>query len=365
MTLDELRSVAPAWSLPAAAIAFGLVWGSFLNVVIHRVPREMSVVRPASHCPACGKPIAGYDNVPVLSYVILRGRARCCGARMSPRYPLVELLGGALSLAILELIVLKLPGTEPAARALAIYGADFALALALVAAAFIDAEHMFLPDTITYGGMVLGVGTASFRDVVELGGTRAMHMGDAAMGALIGFLVIWLPFTFLYKGLLGRTGMGLGDAKLVALAGAWFGWKGALFALFAGALQGTPYTLALRVLGVKPKLPDAVVADLEELKKAAEAGDEEARRELEADPLAEDEDPFLIRLFVTKILRREWRPKEEPEEATGAADDPPPEPRARIPFGPFLILGILELLFFSDVLLTRVTAFFTHGLALD
>src|SRR4051812_35371647 len=100
MTLGEILAMFPRGFVPAAAFAFGLLWGSFLNVVIYRVPLEMSVVSPPSHCPGCGKPVAAYDNVPLLSYVILRGRARCCGTRMSPRYPLVELLGGALSLAI-------------------------------------------------------------------------------------------------------------------------------------------------------------------------------------------------------------------------------------------------------------------------
>ncbi len=348
MTLAELRSLVPAWFLPVVAIALGLLWGSFLNVVIHRVPREMSVVRPASHCPACGKPIAAWDNVPVFSYVILRGRARCCGARMSPRYPIVELIGGALSFAILELIVLKMPGSSPAARAIAIYGADFALALALVAAAFIDAEHMFLPDTITLGGIVVGIATASFRDLT---------IQDAAIGAAVGFLVVWLPFTFLYKGLLGRTGMGMGDAKLVALAGAWFGWPGALVALFGGAIQGSLYALALRLLGVEPKLPAAVVADLEELRKAAEAGDEEAKKELEEDPLAEDDDPFLVRWFVTKVLRREWK-REAPEQEDDANEPEPP--RARIPFGPFLIFAVLELLFFRYFLLGTAAQWFAR-----
>ena len=89
----------PLWFLRGLTIAFGLIWGSFLNVVIYRVPREMSVAFPASHCPACGKPVRAFDNLPVLSYVILRGKARCCQASLSVRYPLVELIGGALSLA--------------------------------------------------------------------------------------------------------------------------------------------------------------------------------------------------------------------------------------------------------------------------
>src|SRR4051794_37502038 len=164
-TLGEVYSWFPLWVLRGFVIFFGLIWGSFLNVVIYRVPREMSVVRPASHCPGCGKPIAGYDNIPVFTYLILRGRARCCGVKMSPRYPLVELLGGALSLAILEVIILKMPGSTPAVRALAVYAADFALCMGLVAAAFIDAEHMFLPDSITIGGTIVGIATATLRDL--------------------------------------------------------------------------------------------------------------------------------------------------------------------------------------------------------
>src|SRR6476620_7370125 len=102
MTIAEV----PLLFVRVLAVLFGLIWGSFLNVVIYRVPREMSVVRPGSHCPGCGKPIHGYDNIPVLSYLILRGRARCCKAPMSARYPLVELVGGALAFAILELLLL-------------------------------------------------------------------------------------------------------------------------------------------------------------------------------------------------------------------------------------------------------------------
>lgn len=291
----------------AFVFAFGLLWGSFLNVVIYRVPRDMSVVRPGSHCPACGKPIHAYDNLPVLSYLVLRGRARCCGARMSPRYPLVELIGGFLSLAVFEVLVLRaLPGSTPVGRAAAIYGANFSLCLGLVAAAFIDAEHMFLPDSITIGGAVLGVVTATL---------RGLPITDALVGAAMGFLGVYVPFIFLYQRLLGRTGMGLGDAKLLALAGAWFGWTGALFVLFAGAIQGSLFALFARLTGIEMQLPEAVLEDLAELKKAAEAGDEEAKKALEDDPLAED------------------------------GEGPP---RARIPFGPFLILAILEWLFAAD-----------------
>jgi leader peptidase (prepilin peptidase)/N-methyltransferase len=321
-----------------------LLWGSFLNVVIYRVPREMSVVRPASHCPGCGKPIAGYDNVPVFSYLLLRGRARCCGVRMSPRYPLVELIGGALSLAIYWVIIRPMPDSLPAVRALAVYAADFALCMGLVAAAFIDAEHMFLPDSITIGGTVVGIVTASLRN---------MAMTDALIGAAAGFFGIYIPFIFLYKGLLGRTGMGLGDAKLLALAGAWFGWPGALFTLLAGAVQGSLYAGITRLLGIESKLPDAVLEDIAELEKAAAEGDEEAIKALAEDPLTEDEnDAFILRFFRRLFGSKEAAVAEQAEatEKVGAkpAEEDVALPRARIPFGPFLILAILELLFAGD-----------------
>jgi leader peptidase (prepilin peptidase) / N-methyltransferase len=349
MRLEELHYFIPFWVLRPAALVFGLLWGSFLNVVIYRVPREMSVVRPPSHCPGCGEPIRAYDNVPVFSYVILRGRARCCGVRMSPRYPLVELIGGALSLAVLEVVIFDLPGSVSVGRAAAIYGADFSLCMALVAAAFIDAEHMFLPDSITIGGAIVGVVTATLRGLSTL---------DSVIGLAVGFFGIYVPFIFLYKGLLGRTGMGLGDAKLLGLAGAWFGWPGALFTLLAGAVHGSAYAGVTRLLGIEPKLPDAVLEDIAQLEKDAAEGDEEAQKALAEDPLTEDEDnPFIIR-FVQRIFGLSTGSKqvaapggETIADTTTLSDGPGPEAlpaRARIPFGPFLILAIFELLFAED-----------------
>jgi leader peptidase (prepilin peptidase)/N-methyltransferase len=381
MTIAELRQLLPTWFIVAAVTGFGLLWGSFLNVVIYRVPLELSVVRPASHCPACGEPIAPYDNVPVLSYLLLRGRARCCGARMSPRYPLVELIGGGLSLAILVGPIGALAPSTDVGVAAALYAAYFALCLGLVAAAFIDVEHMFLPDSITLGGVVLGVATSWLRQ-----GARVTDLApwlESATGAAIGFFVVWFPLIFLYRGLRGLTGMGIGDAKLVALAGAWFGWPGAVFALFAGALQGSLYALALRVLGIPLRLPKAVLADLEELRKAAAEGDEEAKKELAGDPLAEDFDPFLVRglgrawrWFSRTVLKRDVA---EPRRDAGASAEPRAEAdagpasaeapltdaealeelaeRGHLPFGPFLILACLELLFLHDWIASRLAIF--------
>ncbi len=310
MILDD----APPIFLRVFAVLFGLIWGSFLNVVIYRVPREMSVVRPASHCPSCGKPVRPWDNVPVLGWLFLRGKARCCGAKLSPRYPLVEAIGGLLSLAILETVVFRLGPLTPMSRVLAIYVADLALALGLVAGAFIDLEHMYLPDAITIGGTVLGVVTASF---------RSMRLVDALLGAVVGFAVIYLPFVVLYPRLRGRAGMGLGDAKLLMLAGAWFGWSGALFVLGAGAVQGTLVAIPILLFKGKIEEPEAVQRERAEMKKelASMSAEEraEVEKELAADPLAE-------------------------EAGAGLG-------QARMPFGPFLALATVECLLFGHDLL--------------
>ena len=138
MTLGDL----PDTFFRIVAAIFGLLWGSFLNVVIYRVPRGMSVVSPPSHCPKCQKPVRAWQNVPFFSWIFLRGKTACCGEKLSFRYPMVELIGGVISVAIVELIVLPLPhATTTLGYAGAVYAASFTLAMGLVATAFIDLEH--------------------------------------------------------------------------------------------------------------------------------------------------------------------------------------------------------------------------------
>ncbi len=320
LTLDDF----PPLFLRLVLGAFGLLWGSFLNVVIYRVPRGMSVVRPASHCPGCGKPIKPWQNVPLFGWLFLRGRAACCGVAIPFRYPMVEAIGGVLSLAILELILFRLDPATSVGRAGAIYCADLALVLGLTAASFIDLEHMILPNSITYGGAVLGFATASFRDLSFL---------DSAIGAAAGFAVIYVPFVLIYPRLRGKAGMGLGDAKLMACAGAWFGWKGALFVLGAGALQGTVAAIGMLVARGKIEEPEAVKREREELKAEVEADlaamTPEERAEAEAE-LAKD--PLY----------------DEPGEGLGAV---------RMPFGPFLALATIEFLFFGREILDGYLSF--------
>jgi leader peptidase (prepilin peptidase)/N-methyltransferase len=299
MTLREL-DLAP-WLVGLFAFVWGTLWGSFLNVAIYRVPRGMSVVRPASHCPGCGAPVRSFDNIPLLSWALLGGRARCCGARVSPRYVAVEMLGGLVALGIFEVVIRPLPGDTTLLHAASVFLADLALALALIAAAFIDLSHMYLPDSITIGGTLFGLATP---------GLRGLGWTDALSGAAVGLVGVWLPFIVGYQALRGRPGMGMGDAKLVMLAGAWFGWPGAAFALFGGALQATLGAIFVLLVHGRIEEPEAVREDREELRRAADQGDAEARAALAEDPLANPPDEGVM--------------------------------AARMPFGPFLCLAIIE-----------------------
>jgi leader peptidase (prepilin peptidase)/N-methyltransferase len=308
------------------AVSLGLLFGSFLNVVIHRLPREQSVVTPGSRCPACGTPIKAYDNVPVLSWLVLRGKSRCCGAKISARYPLVELMGGLFAWAVVETVVKDLAPETAWWRVLLVFALYLALGLGLIAAAFIDLEHMLLPDEITLGGTLLGIVTVPLRP-------EATWLGSLG-GAVFGFLLIWLPFDLLYRALRGQSGMGLGDAKLVMLAGAWFGWPGALFTLLAGAVQGTIGAIVLLLTQGKIEEPQAVREERAELLAHLETLEGEERRafeeELAKDPIAKEPEPGLA--------------------------------KARLPFGPFLALSALEFLLFGKVLVRDYLQWFWPGL---
>lgn len=320
-TLIEL----PPWLLRVFAVVFGLMWGSFLNVVIHRVPRGESVVRPASRCPHCKKPIRPWNNVPVFSWLLLRGRASCCGAKISPRYVLVEAAGGLLALAVLEAVVLPMAPETSLLRATLVFLSSFALGLGLMGAAFIDLDHMYIPDSISVGAVVTGIATFWLRP--------PLTWLEAAAAAAAGFILVWLVFGVLYRWIRGRTGMGLGDAKLLAVAGAWFGWKGVLFALLAGAVQGTMAALLVLIVRGRIDEPDAVQQEREELlAEVAAIEDDEERAAAEAELR---EDPIF-----------------EPE-GEGVAG-------ARIAFGPFLALAIIEYLLFGPALVEHYLAWLSY-----
>jgi len=223
---------------------FGAIIGSFLNVVIHRVPREESIVLPSSRCPSCGAVIAFYDNIPVLSYVVLGGRCRGCSIRISPRYPAVELLT-----AVLFVVVTWHDGISVALPF------DLIFMTAIVALVFIDAEHMILPDVITYPGMAFAVAariaiplltkTPHFDDVPSLmQGTLAgmpiwvVSLVGAVIGALIGGGSLWL-MGWTWEKLRGIEAMGLGDVKMMFMVGAYLGWRLTILTIFVGVLSGS------------------------------------------------------------------------------------------------------------------------------
>jgi leader peptidase (prepilin peptidase)/N-methyltransferase len=235
VTQDELTGL-PVWLLAAFVAALGAIIGSFLNVVIHRVPREESIAFPASRCPSCGTAIRPYDNIPVVSWAVLRGRCRSCRAPISARYPAVELLTAALFALTYVLhsgLTLSLPF-------------DLAFVAAIVALVFIDAEHMILPNVITYPGFALALlaravvpnlyGVASFGD----GQVPAwlLSLGGAVLGALVGGGFLWLV-GWLWERLRGVEAMGLGDVKMMLMVGAFLGWPLTLLTIFVGVLTGS------------------------------------------------------------------------------------------------------------------------------
>jgi leader peptidase (prepilin peptidase)/N-methyltransferase len=222
----------------AAAAAFGAVWGSFFNVCIARVPRGESVVRPASHCLSCGAPVRAADNIPVLSYFLLRGRCRACGAAFSPRHPLVEALTALLAAALWWRFVASDPAGVVAVR-LARFALYFAFAGALLVLSFIDLDTQLLPDAITLPATAV-LFLAAF-------GAHDVHWRDRLIGAAAGYLFVRLIADFYYY-VLKREGLGLGDGKLLAMIGAVLGWKALPFVVFTGALAGVVVAMPILIV---------------------------------------------------------------------------------------------------------------------
>ena len=214
--------------LIAWAAGFGLIFGSFLNVVIHRLPKEESLVTPRSRCPACQTPIRAWDNIPLVSFTLLRGRCRTCQHPISWRYPLVEALTGALFV----LTVMRFGVT---------LGTVFLLIFlsGLVAASFIDLDHQIIPNAITLPGIPLGL-LAGF-----LAGEPPLL--DRLIGSLAGAGFLYL--VLLYGGVLyGQEAMGEGDLNLIALIGAFVGWRGVIVTILVGCIVGSAVGLALIAL---------------------------------------------------------------------------------------------------------------------
>lgn len=232
------------WFFPSLAAVFGAITGSFLNVCIYRIPEERSIIFPGSRC-ACGQAIPFYHNLPIFSWLILRGRAACCGAHFSVRYPAVELLTALL---YLWLWLIYPP---------VVAGIGMLFVAFLICSTFIDLDHMIIPDRFSIGGMVLGVFLSlAFPALHAVEGLSILaHLQSglrAIIGALVGAgLVYWIAV--LGEIVFRKPAMGEGDVKFVGFIGAFCGWQGAVFAMFGGALIGSiillPYLLLARLFG--------------------------------------------------------------------------------------------------------------------
>jgi leader peptidase (prepilin peptidase) / N-methyltransferase len=288
--------------LVAFALVLGAVLGSFLNVVIARVPKGLSIVSPRSRCPACGAPIGWQDNVPVLSWVLLGGRCRACRARISLRYPAVE-----IAIAVAAWLALRRHGLSLAALA------ELAFAAIVVALALIDVDTWLLPFALTIPLGVLGLGASA------LHASPAPSPGASALGAAVGFGALALV-SVVGKRLAGREALGFGDVVFLSALGAWFGAGALLPIVLLASLQGSAVGLALLAAG---KLPGG-----------------RARAEVPAPPQAPP-DPAA---------------PAAPGPAEAAAEDDWVPPRNGIPFGPFLALAALEWLYLRAEILRVVPA---------
>ena len=218
------------WIYPGIALLAGLLIGSFLNVVIHRLPRKQSLIWPGSHCPACGASIGPWDNIPLLSYALLKGCCRRCGIHITGRYPTVEAVNGLAYSLIIWYFGLGWQSV--------IYAVFFS---ALLVVSYIDLDYQIIPDAITLPGIALGVVAA----------VMALPIGllDSVLGLLLGggvlFSLAWAsPYLF------GKEGMGGGDIKLLAMIGAFLGWKPVLLTMLIGAILGAIVGVALIALKV-------------------------------------------------------------------------------------------------------------------
>ena len=200
------------------SFVLGLILGSFLNVCIHRIPLRQSIVNPPSHCPGCGQKIRFYDNIPLISYIVLLGKCRQCRQPIPLRYPLVELIMGLLSLSLYFKYHMHY-----------LYFLFLIFTGALLVISFIDLQHQIIPDIISIPGILLGFLISVFFDHIT--------WYDSLIGILGGGGALFLV-AVIFEKVTGKEGMGGGDVKLLAMIGAWMGWKSLPFVVLASSFSG-------------------------------------------------------------------------------------------------------------------------------
>jgi leader peptidase (prepilin peptidase)/N-methyltransferase len=206
----------------------GAAIGSFLNVCISRIPEGISIVTPASRCPQCGHPIRFYDNIPVLSYLLLGGRCRDCGVRISCRYPLIEILTAFFAATVLQKF-----GTTPLALVV------FLFVCVLVVISFIDLDHQIIPHVLTLTGIPVFAALAIF--------VRGLAPGDVFFGIMTGAGSLYFVAVY-YEAITGREGMGGGDVNLLAMLGAFLGWQAIFVIILISSLLGAAVGIVLVVI---------------------------------------------------------------------------------------------------------------------
>ena len=306
-----------AWFLDAWVLAVGACIGSFLNVVIARVPRGRSIVSPPSSCPKCQKRIAWYDNIPLLSWLILRAKCRNCGLPISPRYPMVELLAALLVFAVWRQL-----GPQPSTLGFV------AFVCALLALTFIDLDTWLLPHQITWPLLALGLLSPLWNP--ELGWLTA------GIGAAVGFGA-FAAVALVGEKILHKETMGWGDVWLLAAIGAWLGWPALLPVVLLSAIQGSVVGITLLLLGRGP-------AEKERAER------ERLAKEQSAAPPATEAPSTTAAAPATETTA-------SPEAAADSDDDWVPPPHA-LPYGPFLALAALENLFAHDAIVKLFYAAF-------
>jgi leader peptidase (prepilin peptidase)/N-methyltransferase len=223
---------------------FGLVVGSFLNVCIYRIPLKKSIINPPSGCPGCGERIKFYDNIPLISFLILRGKCRHCHEAISIRYPFIELLTGLLSLAV---FMKYYPDYWQ-------YLAFFIFVSALVVISFIDLDHQIIPDIISIPGIIAGFAVAVCLNFFSSYPTTWI---DSLLGIIAGGGILYLV-AVIFEKLTGKEGMGGGDIKLLAMIGAWMGWRSLPLIILSSSLTGCVIgasALLLSGKGLRARIP--------------------------------------------------------------------------------------------------------------
>lgn len=333
------------------AFVFGAVIGSFLNVVIYRVPADLSIVSPGSRCPSCETPIAWYDNVPILSWLALGAQCRSCKAPIAWRYPAIEGLTGFLS----AMLWLKIAAPSMAnintlqpAPLLIDYALHMIFICLLVVIAFVDLDHLIIPHEFTLPGIIVGIAAPIilmklYPATVFVSMWPPVMLWTSVIGAVLGAGLIIAIFLG-YLALRGIPGMGGGDVTLMAMVGAWLGWPGVFFVLFASSIQGLIAAAIAYYTGATFLRDAHDIFDEDEAAEAAEAAEAQgAATAATADEVEQaPEAPEVEAAEEAEAGEEAAAPRKKP--VIIVLEDEQPERRAipAIPFGPFIVLSALE-----------------------